>query len=1176
MSTIAFGSTYSFLTSATPSQGWIIGYDTDGVLKQKDSSGNIILIGGGPTAGNLGTYSISQVLTVGNNTGTRSIIMGTATNIKSVNGGGKIELDRLSGTNSVLISSDNSSQLESYLILKNDSAKLAFNSSKQMIDLDGNGNQISIYNNNAGSISLGVDTGALIYGQLDEIKITYNATATASTGDYNKNAVLIGSRNSKIGNGVVNTVVLGGVGFTASNSNSVYVPDIYLQNQKGIKSTDSNEVFYLNDSNGYTLLDRNSGNLDSSWLLMATDYQSTYQSYIEIGVNSDPGYGNDSLVYIHNSKGPSYSYDDYSSVSLGKNILRIASKDVDGSSDELRIDMSAVGNFIFVDGPTASFKGIEYNQDYSLNFVTYSLVDKQYVDSQFTGFTLDVILTAGNNSESNDIVMGTATVIKSAQGGGQIDLDYVGLANEVFISTDNGSGAESYVSLSPTDAIVESVGSVTINGNEVKVSTNDLEGIKYLGNYESTFVTQSLVNKGYVDSGTSSIWSAIDSINLDYISEIITGVGLTGGGTYGVLNIDVNIGNGLEFVTNSIYLGGTLSQDTLIDGDLYNFEISNATNISLSASGFIDGYVTDLSGYFGETYLDSNIFDAKVGTVYGNTYSRLNIQNHTLTLQSYTEIGDESTFGLYLNGYSIGDGSTDNILVINDDISQKGLVYTNDYSSNFTTYSLVTKGYVDDKQQYVNNGLTFSSGYIGLGGTLSGPVFIEGYVNNVYFNDLYRFSVTASAFIVNTVYSPSTNTSQQWNDGDNYYTRVDDASGTYSIVDITPGLLSIYTQGGVGKAEINFYSQDQLLLDGSTNNRIIVTDAVSQKGIVYGDDYTANFTTYSLVTKGYVDSIASGIGGSGSINYVPKWNNTNTLSSTSSIYDDGSSVGIGITSSSSKLHIKGSGTSSSTYSLKVDNEVTLLSSNSLLSIRNDGLISIGGNSVFSSVQIQNSISSYVYSYGLGGQFGITNEAGFPNLFLNSSYSGGKFYITNGSSGNNAFAQINTTTGNWLIGSPNTTVYSDTITYKLEVSGTVSTTGFRMPTGASAGYVLTSDASGNGSWNKKLPYKVYVALLSQTGINDPTCVELENTFGITATFSYISTGHYELYLTGQLTSGKTFIVNGCPDQDPIGGNFGIFITEYLNTSRIKLSTVDDGGTFYDDGLNNTSIEIRVYP
>jgi hypothetical protein len=969
MSSIAFGSTYSFLTSATPSTGWVIGFDTDGVLKQKDSLGNIILIGGGPTAGNLGTYSISQVLTVGNNTGTRSIIMGTATNIKSVNGGGKIELDRLSGTNSVLISSDNSSQVESYLILKNDSAKFAFNSSKQMIDLDGNGNQISIYNNNAGSISLGVDTGSLIYGQLDEIKITYNATATASTGNYDKNAVLIGTKNSKIGNGVVNTVVLGGSNFTASNSNSVYVPDIYLQNQKGIKSTDSNEVFYLNDSNGYTLLDRNSGNLDSSWLLMATDYQSTNQSYIEIGVNSDPGYGNDSMIYISNNKGPSYSYDEYSSINLGKNILRLQSKDADGTGDGLRIDMSAVGNFIFVDGPTASFKGIEYNQDYSPNFVTHSLVDKQYVDSQFTGFTLDVILTAGNNSESNDIVMGTATVISSANGGGQIDLDYTGIPNEVFISNDNGSGAESYISLSPTDVLIGSVDGVTITGDSIRVSTNNLEGVKYQGNYESTFVTQSLVNKGYVDSGTSSIWSAIDSINLDYISEIITGVGLTGGGTYGVLNIDVNIGNGLEFVTNSIYLGGTLSQDTLIDGGLYNFELTNATNISLSASGVINNFATDLSGYYGQSYLDSNLVDLKVGFAsdYGMdlmTHSAVSIQNHRVSLRSINS--SNSVFiTLFADAQPISDGSTDNRLVVEDSEFSKGLVYQDDYSSNFSTYSLVTKGYVDDKQQYVNNGLTFSSGYIGLGGTLSGPVFIEGYDNNVYFNDLGRFSVTASAFINNVVYSLSTNISQQFNDGDNYYTRVNDASGTYSFVDIVPGSLQMGSHDGNGNAGMNFFSQDQVLSDGSTNNRIIVADDISQKGIVYRDDYTANFTTYSLVTKGYVDS-------------------------------------------------------------------------------------------------------------------------------------------------------------------------------------------------------------------KKPYKVYTALLSQSGTASPTSLELENTFGVTATFSYSLTGHYELYMTAQFTSGKTFIVNGCADQDPIGGSFGIFITEYLNTNTIKLLTVDDNGTFYDDGLNNTSIEIRVYP
>jgi hypothetical protein len=779
---------------------------------------------------------------------------------------------------------------------------------------------------------------------LDEIKITYNATATASTGNYDKNAVLIGTKNSKIGNGVVNTVVLGGVGFTASNSNSVYVPDVYLQNQKGIKSTDSNEVFYLNDSNGYTLLDRNSGNLDSSWLLMATDYQGTYQSYIQIGVNSDPGYGNDSLIYISNNKGPSYSYDDYSGISLGKNILRIFSKDLDGTGDVLRIDMSAVNNNMLVNGPTASFKGIEYNEDFSLNFVTHSLVDKQYVDSQFTGFTLDTVLTAGNNSESNDIVMGTATVISSANGGGQIDLDYTGISNEVFISTDNGSGVESYISLSPTDVLIGSVDVVTINGDSIRVSTNNLEGVKYQGNYESTFVTQSLVNKGYVDSGTSSIWSAIDSINLDYISEIITGVGLTGGGTYGVLNIDVNIGNGLEFVTNSIYLGGTLSQDTLIDGGLYNFELTNSTNISLSASGVINNFATDLSGYYGQSYLDSNLVNLKVGFAsdYGldvMTQSAVTIQNHRVSLRS---IGSSySAFiTLYTEPQSISDGSTDNRLIVDDDEFNKGLVYKDDYSSNFSTYSLVTKGYVDEKQQYVNNGLTFSSGYIGLGGTLSGPVFIEGYDNNVYFNNFNRFSVTASNFIDNKVYSVSTNTSQQFNDGDNYYTRVDDASGTYSILNITPGLLNIYADDGVGKAAMRFRTQDEAVLDGSTNNRIVVTDDVSQKGIVYKDDYSPNFSTYSLVTKGYVDSVVNLSLSIGTTSIISGTNFGVLFQSGGVVQQDGSFI---YNDSQKILRLPAleilSQTSSSSYtSLRVRN---YNNSSDFISILGDGNINVG-------------------------------------------------------------------------------------------------------------------------------------------------------------------------------------------------------------------------------------------
>ena len=41
MSSITFGGTVSMLTVATPSNGWLIGYDTDGILKQKDQFGII-------------------------------------------------------------------------------------------------------------------------------------------------------------------------------------------------------------------------------------------------------------------------------------------------------------------------------------------------------------------------------------------------------------------------------------------------------------------------------------------------------------------------------------------------------------------------------------------------------------------------------------------------------------------------------------------------------------------------------------------------------------------------------------------------------------------------------------------------------------------------------------------------------------------------------------------------------------------------------------------------------------------------------------------------------------------------------------------------------------------------------------------------------------------------------
>lgn len=66
---------------------------------------------------------------------------------------------------------------------------------------------------------------------------------------------------------------------------------------------------------------------------------------------------------------------------------------------------------------------------------------------------------------------------------------------------------------------------------------------------------------------------------------------------------------------------------------------------------------------------------------------------------------------------------------------------------------------------------------------------------------------------------------------------------------------------------------------------------------------------------------------------------------------------------------------------------------------------------------------------------------------------------------NAFSSSNTFAGNVGIGTASPG-------YALDVAGTASVTAFLMPTGASAGMVLTSDASGNGTWQNvvlPLPY-----------------------------------------------------------------------------------------------------------
>lgn len=91
----------------------------------------------------------------------------------------------------------------------------------------------------------------------------------------------------------------------------------------------------------------------------------------------------------------------------------------------------------------------------------------------------------------------------------------------------------------------------------------------------------------------------------------------------------------------------------------------------------------------------------------------------------------------------------------------------------------------------------------------------------------------------------------------------------------------------------------------------------------------------------------------GTLNFVPKFTPDGFKLGVSQIFDDGTNVGIAISSSlTARLHVKGSDSTASNYSFKSDS-----SSANIFGIRNDGIIEAGVASI-SSLKIGHLVGSY--------------------------------------------------------------------------------------------------------------------------------------------------------------------------------------------------------------------------
>lgn len=122
--------------------------------------------------------------------------------------------------------------------------------------------------------------------------------------------------------------------------------------------------------------------------------------------------------------------------------------------------------------------------------------------------------------------------------------------------------------------------------------------------------------------------------------------------------------------------------------------------------------------------------------------------------------------------------------------------------------------------------------------------------------------------------------------------------------------------------------------------------------------------------------------------------------------------------------------------------------------------------------------------------------------------------------------------------------------------------------------VAADASGNLVISNvdSRPYKVYTALLTQTGTSAPVATVLENNTGYTISYAYGTTGTFSLTSSTSLPLDKTaiFITNG-------GDTTNAVMSAVYASGTVTIRTVNQATNILANSLLlKTTIEIRIYP
>ena len=105
-------------------------------------------------------------------------------------------------------------------------------------------------------------------------------------------------------------------------------------------------------------------------------------------------------------------------------------------------------------------------------------------------------------------------------------------------------------------------------------------------------------------------------------------------------------------------------------------------------------------------------------------------------------------------------------------------------------------------------------------------------------------------------------------------------------------------------------------------------------------------------------------------------------------------------------------------------------------------------------------------------------------------------------------------------------------------------------------------------------KIYRAILSQSGTDNPVAIELQNDIG-TITWARDVVGNHLATSAALFTANKTYLGNPLVDLSAAVNDEVKIDFRYLTSSQLQAGVVDSGGS-NQDGLGRAWIEIIVYP